>query len=169
MTGQLPYGSLSTATAVTGSDGIRFQGWAVDPGQRRRRQPGARLRRQPRGGRQHGCHPDRRRPQLRVGPGHGFDYTMTGIAAGTHQACAYSYRPSGGTLLGCRTVSLNAVAPTPVAPDSSTIGSFDTASTITGGTRVSGWALDRGTTASIGLHVYIDAPSPGRPPPTPPQ
>ncbi len=150
MTGGLPYGSLDQAVAA-GKDGIRMQGWAVDPASGDTPSP-VHMYVDGRGlaGTTGGARADVAQ-SFGVSGNHGFDLTMSGVSAGAHQVCAYAFRPSGSPLLGCRTVTLAAAA-----ADSATIGSLDTASIVTGGTRVTGWALDRGTPASIGLHVYVD-------------
>ena len=83
-----------------------------------------------------------------LGPNHGFDAVVGGVAPGQHQVCAYAIRaPSGpNSLIGCQAVTVGA----------DPVGSFDSVSAVTSGASVSGWSLDPDTAASITVHVYVD-------------
>lgn len=150
MTSTAAFGSLDAATAA-GADGVRVSGWAIDPNTGDAASPvhvyvdGRGLVTSTGAGRSDvGA-------AFGVGPNHGFDVTMTGLPEGSHQACAYAYRDSGSTLLGCRTVVTGLGA-----NGTDTIGSVDTVTAATGGIRVTGWTLDRSTATSNGFHVYVD-------------
>jgi streptogramin lyase len=81
------------------------------------------------------------------GDDHGFRITVP-VSAGAHQVCVYAINAgagSGNPVLGCRTL-------TPGDP----IGALDAAIGQPGALRVTGWALDRDTTDSIPVAVYLD-------------
>lgn len=84
-----------------------------------------------------------------AGPSHGFDRTLTGVPAGTHQACAYAIGvgSGGNALLGCRAVT--------VVDDLQ--GNLELArwAVAPGAVRVGGWALDLDTTMPTDVHVYL--------------
>jgi hypothetical protein len=86
------------------------------------------------------------------GAAHGFSTTVP-ASAGKHEVCVYAIDSAGGpnTRFGCASVLVTNKAP---------IGSVDTVTSPTTGTiRVTGWALDPDTTASIPVHVYVDGRS----------
>jgi N-acetylmuramoyl-L-alanine amidase len=85
---------------------------------------------------------------------HGFTYTLP-LRAGIHRICAYGINvgAGGSTLLGCRSVTVEASAWNPE-------GAFDGVSVDERTVTVSGWALDFDRpTAPINVHLYVD----GRP------
>lgn len=84
------------------------------------------------------------------GSAHGYATTLTGLAPGPHQVCAYGINRALGTnaLLGCRY---------PLVASGAPIGNFDSVAATGPGTVVlAGWAADPETTAPIGVHVYVD-------------
>lgn len=98
--------------------------------------------------------PDVQRAFPGYGDRHGFSATVP-VPVGAHSVCAYAINtgPGGHTLLGCKTVTVAA----PISDQGrAPIGNYE-AATVSGSTiTVSGWALDRDTTASIPVHVYVD-------------
>jgi hypothetical protein len=84
------------------------------------------------------------------GPTHGFNRTIGGLTAGSHQVCVYGLNVGAGsnTLLACRTITV---------PSGSPFGSLDVAAPA-GGSRVTvaGWTIDPDTAGSIHAAVYID-------------
>jgi hypothetical protein len=84
------------------------------------------------------------------GANHGYSTTLGNMAPGSHRVCTFAINvgPYGDTnpLLGCRDV---------VVPGDP-FGNLDGLSAIAGGVRVTGWAADPDTAASIGVHLYVD-------------
>ena len=81
------------------------------------------------------------------GDNHGFDATLP-ASAGVHQVCVYAINQPAGInqQLGCRTVQVG----TPP------VGVVDAAVSASGAVTISGWAFDPDTSASIGVHFYVD-------------
>ncbi|PZE68084.1 hypothetical protein [Curtobacterium sp. MCBD17_021] len=82
------------------------------------------------------------------GAAHGF---RTSIAAkpGAHQVCVYAINTGAGstnTTLRCDTVQVG----------SAPVGSLDSATAVSGGIAVRGWAWDPDTTAATAVHVSVD-------------
>lgn len=82
------------------------------------------------------------------GPDHGYSVTAT-ASEGRHQVClaAVNTGPGASVSLGCRTVDV---------PSSDPFGRLDVATGVPGGLRVSGWAIDPDTSASIIVQAYVD-------------
>ena len=83
------------------------------------------------------------------GAAHGFDTTLA-LKPGVRQVCVSALDSTGGPnpRIGCRDVTVVNAAPG---------GSVDqVVASGTGAIRVRGWALDPDTTASIGVHVYVN-------------
>ncbi|QCR43887.1 hypothetical protein C1N91_10420 [Curtobacterium sp. SGAir0471] len=80
------------------------------------------------------------------GAAHGFSGSVS-VANGTYDVCVYAISPNGNKTLGCRSVTVSNPLP---------IGSFDSAMGVSGGVRVTGWAIDKDTTAPIVVAVYVD-------------
>jgi len=78
------------------------------------------------------------------GPNHGFAETIA-ASPGSHQVCVYSMLASSSPLLGCKDV---------VVPYGG--GNLDSASGTWGGVRVTGWAVDFGTTNPTYIWVNVD-------------
>ncbi|OEI68707.1 hypothetical protein [Curtobacterium sp. ER1/6] len=80
---------------------------------------------------------------------HGFSRTLTGVASGKHDVCVYGINvgAGGNTLLECRQVSVTGNRPTGVLE--SVVGGE-------GAITVSGWAVDRDTTAATWYKVQVD-------------
>jgi hypothetical protein len=149
--GSPPQGSLDALTVGPGS--VTVRGWALDPDTTA-----------PIGVHVHvdghaasaltanGHRPDVGR-KFGLGDAHGFSATVP-VADGAHRVCLYLINtPSGkNPVLGCRDVTVRNATP---------IGSIDVVQGSTGGVRVRGWALDPDTTASIGVHVYVDGRAAG--------
>ena len=81
------------------------------------------------------------------GASHGFSLTQT-AATGSYNVCAYGINVADGanTTLGCRQVSVGTNAP---------FGSLDSATRVTGGVQVQGWAIDPDA-AQIDVAVYVN-------------
>jgi len=81
---------------------------------------------------------------------HGYRATVTGVAPGAHQVCTFAINigPYGTTnpQLGCASVTV------PGDP----FGSLDGVTSIPGGVRARGWAVDPDTSSPIAVHVYVD-------------
>ncbi|WP_412148308.1 hypothetical protein [Curtobacterium flaccumfaciens] len=88
----------------------------------------------------------------RLGSGntaHGFQTTLTGITPGKHTVCVFGINVGAGanTLLNCGDVTVPAAAP---------VGSLETVTGGTGTIAVSGWALDRDSSAATAYKVQVD-------------
>ncbi len=84
-----------------------------------------------------------------VGANHGFSVTMSGVAAGKHTVCMYHTFDNAS--LGCRDVDV----------PSSGATSIDSVTGVTGGVRITGWSVDRNSTARTYVWVWIDGASKG--------
>lgn len=144
-TGSAPIGSLDRVTA--GATGIRVQGWALD------RDTSAPVRVHvyvdgtPVGVVARGVRRD-----VGAAFGHGDErgfnrFLRAGV--GRHTVCVHALDDRGGRnpLLGCRTVTVT---------DNPPIGSVDEVTATTGGVRVSGWAVDPDSAASLTVRVDVD-------------
>ncbi len=82
------------------------------------------------------------------GDRHGYSIAAP-ASSGTHWVCVYAVDSAGASApeLGCRTVAVNNRQP---------IGVIDAATVSGAQLTVTGWAFDPDTTASIGVHFYID-------------
>jgi hypothetical protein len=89
------------------------------------------------------------------GAAHGFSGRVA-AAAGGHTVCAYAINNGRGghALLGCRQVTIASTLP---ELGRAPIGNLEIVSAGTGSVAVGGWALDPDTSASIPVHVYVDA------------
>lgn len=87
-----------------------------------------------------------------TGSKHGFSARIPAFGPGQFNACVYAINagPGANVLVGCKL--LDAVSGPPV-------GRLDAVVGVEGGLEFSGWALDPDTTASISVHVYVDAQS----------
>lgn len=84
---------------------------------------------------------------------HGFSLSVS-LPAGRSQVCAYAINTSGAnTALGCRTVEATTNG---VELGRSPVGNWESTSVLGGTVRVTGWALDPDTSASIAVHAYVD-------------
>ena len=141
-----PFGNLETAT--TGLGTISVKGWAIDPdtsspitvnlivdGSLTTVTAGD-------------DRPDVAAAFPGKGSTHGFSATLP-AGGGPRQVCAVGLNVGPGTnkFLGCRTV---------VVPGGDPIGSLDSATGVSGGVTVGGWAIDPDTASAIQVHVYVD-------------
>ncbi|QJU54422.1 hypothetical protein SCB71_14875 [Herbiconiux sp. KACC 21604] len=143
-----PIGYLETARSVDG--GVAVTGWAIDPDTTAPisvvfyvddRWTSATKADQVRG--------DVAYVFPGYGGGHGFSATVP-VKAGTHKVCAYAVNtPSSddNPQIGCATLAVDGGKP---------VGSFDTATAVDGGIKVSGWTLDPDTTDPIDVVFYVD-------------
>ncbi|MET0434556.1 MAG: N-acetylmuramoyl-L-alanine amidase [Cellulomonas sp.] len=84
-----------------------------------------------------------------AGPNQGYQFSVP-LSGGRNVICLWGYNAAGAgydTTLGCRTASVSNQPP---------VGQFEAASASNGRITVSGWALDRDTTAPLGVAVYVD-------------
>ena len=90
-------------------------------------------------------------PYYNRGADHGYGYTFQ-VGPGTHNICVYGIDATAGpnTVIGCRTVSIAAVADIPP------VGVLDSVGTSPGSVTFTGWALDPDTSESIETHIYVD-------------
>ncbi|OLT55466.1 hypothetical protein BJF88_06305 [Cellulosimicrobium sp. CUA-896] len=146
VTNRLPLGHVDSVT-VSGPDSVAVRGWAID-----RDAPGpinvhvyvdgraavSILASTPRS--------DIERIYGRAQSG--FSATVP-VSAGDHEVCLYAInQPSGSNpRLACKAVTVTNQRP---------IGHVDSITPAPGQLTVRGWALDRDTTASIPVHVYVD-------------
>lgn len=82
------------------------------------------------------------------GAAHGFQ-TSISAKPGPHQVCAYAINAGAGSdnpTLKCATVEVG----------SAPVGRLDSATAVSGGIAVRGWAWDADTTAPTEVHVYVD-------------
>ena len=77
-----------------------------------------------------------------AGSNHGFLQTLT-ASAGPHQICIWG---TNSIVIGCKTVMV----------PSNGMGSFDSATAVPGGIRVTGWALDKTSSASVYVWANVD-------------
>ncbi|MEB0203635.1 hypothetical protein QN345_11155, partial [Cryobacterium sp. 10I1] len=151
-----PIGSIDGIKGVTG--GVNVSGWALDPDSTDPiavhlyvdsvgKAVSAGMSR-----------PDIAAAYPAYGANHGYSDTLA-ASPGPHSVCAYAINTGigGTTVLGCQNV---------VVPDSGSgvqdlgrapIGALDAATVASDGVTVSGWAIDPDTTASIRVHIYVDA------------
>jgi hypothetical protein len=142
-----PFGSLDQVSAT--STGVHVSGWLIDPDGA----PASAVHIYVDGAPALAPTADGSRPDVGAaypsyGPDHGFDVTVD-TARGSHQVCVYgidSGGAGGNIVLGCRTVQVG----------HSPFGSVDLGFPRPGGVTLLGWTQDPDTTASIGVHVYID-------------
>lgn len=87
------------------------------------------------------------------GPRHGFSVDVR-LPAGTSQICTYAINTVGdNTSLGCRTVQATSNG---VELGRSPVGNWESTSLKDGTVRLTGWAADPDTSASIAVHAYVD-------------
>ena len=144
-----PFGHLDTA--VESGPGIRVTGWAIDPDTATSVSVHVYV-----DGRFAGQgRADRSRPDVAAafwgrGSARGYDLSVP-AAPGTRQVCVYAINVGAyGTtnpLLGCRTVSVRDDVP---------FGYLDTVTRVSGGVRVTGWAIDPDVVAPIDVHVHLN-------------
>ncbi len=150
-TGTAPFGRLEAVFAD--GDGIRVQGWAIDPdttapvvvtmsSEQRTRTFSADLERPDLAG-------------LGRGTAHGFDTRYPGLAPGPRQICVWVENVGAGRqdrLLGCTTVQVRRVDP---------VGNVEAmGSPVPGRVRVIGWALDLDAPGPVEVVATVDgAPS----------
>jgi len=144
-----PFGHLDTA--VESGPGIRVTGWAIDPDTTASVSVHVYV-----DGRYAGQgRADRSRPDVAAafpgrGSARGYDLSVP-AAPGTRQVCVYAINAGAyGTtnpLLGCRTVSVRDDVP---------FGYLDTVTRVSGGVRVTGWAIDPDVVAPIDVHVHLN-------------
>jgi len=88
---------------------------------------------------------------------HGFSQTIA-LKPGQHDICVFAINTGPGphTLLGCRSASIP--IPEVVISESgrSPEGNLELVSTVPGGIKVEGWAIDPDSAASTAVHVYVD-------------
>jgi hypothetical protein len=145
--GSVPTGRVDSMTGTT--KGIELRGWAIDGDTTAsinvdvyvdgvgRRIPAKTAR------------SDMARAYPAYGAAHGFATTIT-AAPGPHQVCVYAINVGAGSdnpTLACDTVQVG----------SAPVGSLDSATAVSGGVAVTGWAWDADTTAPIAVHVYVDS------------
>ncbi|WP_341975319.1 hypothetical protein LTA6_003680 [Microbacterium sp. LTA6] len=84
------------------------------------------------------------------GDRHGFSVTVPAVGAGATDVCVYAMNSGAGAnvLLGCRSVTAKSGSP---------VGSVPTAKAVSGGVKVTGWALDPDTVSPATVHVYVDS------------
>ena len=146
-TGRAPFGSLDAMTAS--GDGVRFQGWVIDP------ETGGSITV---GAAQNGVwtyaaanvhRADVGAAYPAYGPYHGFDFTVP-LPPGKYTMCAAADGIGGGDsrLLGCGDV---------VVPDNNPFGNIDSvAPDGPGRLRASGWAVDASSMSPIDVGIVMD-------------
>jgi hypothetical protein len=141
-----PFGNLETAT--TGLGTISVKGWAIDPDISSSITVNLIV-----DGALTSVTASDDRPDVGAafpgkGSAHGFSATLS-AAGGSRQVCAVGVNVGPGTnkFLGCRTVTV---------PGGNPIGSLDTATGVSGGVTVGGWAIDPDVASAIQVHVYVD-------------
>lgn len=143
-----PVGSIDSATGLPGA--VRLQGWVLDPDSisstqlqvwvdgRFLHQSVASLSR-----------PDVQRSYPGYNGGYGFDVTVTGVLAGTHQVCVTGVNLGVGStrVLACRSVTL---------PGGNPFGTVAGPVTTGGTTTVQGWVIDPDTAAPVWVQVFAN-------------
>ena len=145
----LPTGGFESAT-ITGLTQVALTGWAIDPDTSDPLSVHAYLDGAYVGQSvASGSRPDVGALFGDYGSNHGFSFTIDSNP-GTHQICVYAVNvgPYGDSnpSLGCRTVV--------IAGEPS--GALDSATVVTGGAQIGGWAIDPDTLSPIPVHVYVD-------------
>ena len=142
-----PVGSVDVLQAQPGG-GVLVRGWALD----QETSASLRVRLSVDGAATtvtaSGDRPDVGRAYPGLGTAHGFE-TVLRPAAGAREICVTAVNVGRGSdaRLDCRTVRV---------PGSVPSGRFDSAKSVAGGIKVSGWALDGLTADPIAVHVYVD-------------
>lgn len=145
-----PLGSLDVVRAVN-PDSFSVRGWALDPDTA----ASINVHVYVDGRAVRSVRADAPRPDVGriygLGDDHGFSATI-GMNAGQHEVCVYAIDSSGGAnpRIGCSTITIVNQMP---------IGNLDAAQGGDGRFRVRGWALDKDTTESITVHVFVDGRS----------
>ncbi len=82
------------------------------------------------------------------GANHGYSATVP-ATSGRHSVCVYALNQQSdkSSLLGCRNVTTDSVAPQ---------GRFDSIAATSTGATIRGWAFDSTTTQPVSVHVYAD-------------
>lgn len=145
-----PRGSLDSVKTGAGPGTVRVTGWAADPDSTE----AIRVHLYVDGAPTQSVVAEARRSDVgrlypRWGPDHGFDTSLTGLAGGRHEICAYGINVSFGrnALLGCKTTTV------PADPT----GRLDrVTATGPGSLSLTGWALDPDTSAPVRVHAYVD-------------
>jgi hypothetical protein len=142
-----PFGAVDSVTAVPG--GVRVGGWAIDPDTSNPVAVHAYVGSALTGLTADGSRPDVGAAFAGYGSAHGYSANLP-AAAGPVNVCLYAINSGIGanSLLGCRTVTVLAGQP---------FGALDSVTRSGGTVRVSGWAIDPDTAASIQVHVYVGA------------
>ncbi|MFJ3382303.1 hypothetical protein ACIPJ2_18040 [Curtobacterium sp. NPDC090217] len=144
--GANPVGSVDSLTAT--ATGISLRGWALDGDTTASIPVHVYVDGVPRVLTANASRPDIARVYPAYGAAHGFSSQIS-LRPGPHSVCVYAINTGAGTdntTLKCATVQVG----------NAPVGSFDTATAVTGGIRVTGWAFDPDTTAGINVAVYID-------------
>ncbi|MBO9555490.1 N-acetylmuramoyl-L-alanine amidase [Cellulomonas sp.] len=144
VTNAAPFGSLDAVSSTSTS--IRVAGWALDPDTTAPVVLHVYLRDSLTAITADGYRPDVD-AVFHKGPRHGFDATLP-ASPGVHNVCVYAINQPVGVnqQLGCRTVQVG----------SPPVGVVDSAAAGNGVATVTGWAFDPDTSASVGVHVYVD-------------
>ncbi|WP_288468167.1 hypothetical protein [uncultured Curtobacterium sp.] len=148
-----PVGRLDSASGTT--SGVTMTGWAYDPDATAGTQ--VRVYDQTSGSRSLGtvttsiARPDVQRVYPAAPANSGWSLTVP-LTAGNHTICAYGLNQGAGTtnplLGGCRSVTV--AADTSHDPD----GRLDSATAVSGGATLTGWAWDRDTTDPLAVAFY---------------
>lgn len=141
-----PFGSVDGVRRVPG--GLAVSGWAIDPDTTSPIAAHLYV-----DGRYAGnsvasaSRPDVGRVFPAWGGDHGYAFQIPVTGGGSRQLCGFGIDDKGGfnPLLACRSVLV----------EDRPIGSLDAATVTRDGVRMSGWALDPDTAASIDVHVYV--------------
>jgi len=144
--GSAPVGAVDVVSAGAGV--ITASGWALDPDTRDSGDVHVYVDGVGRAVRADQARSDIARVYPAYGANHGWSTTVA-AAPGTHRVCVYAINtgPGATTPFTCRDVT---VANTPP------IGAVDVISGVTGGVRVSGWAIDPDDqTVPLAVHVYV--------------
>ncbi|WP_181243284.1 hypothetical protein [Glaciihabitans tibetensis] len=136
------HGALDLAVGVGG--GVQVRGWAVDPYSKDSTYlwvevdgVGTSIRADDPLNWIEGIYPG-------YGTKHGYD-DIVRASAGQHRVCVYQ---TNGTAIGCSTVA--------VPSSSRGVGNVDTATAVQGGVRLTGWSLDKTTSAPQYIWVNVD-------------
>ena len=148
--GVAPVGSVDALVGVP--TGVELSGWALDPETTASSYVWVDVAGKGQLVRANTERPDVGRLFPTYGSAHGFAATIP-APAGRHQVCLTAINVATGpnTSLGCRTVTVPTTAP---------LGSMDSASPVSGGVRVRGWALDPQTPAPS--YVWVEVAGKGQ-------
>jgi hypothetical protein len=143
----LPFGNVESIRGGTGQ--VSVSGWSIDPDLGAAAYVDVVVDDITRTIRASGSRPDVGAVYPAYGPAHGFETTIPGVSAGTHQVCVRLLNPGPGPdgRLSCAAVAVG--VPTTGPP----VGAYQSVHAGPGVISVSGWALDPDSSSPLTVQV----------------